>query len=173
MRNSTIDRIFRSAILLVAALAGALPGAAEAQSLARQWAWCREDDVERQIIGCSVVIRSGRDTPERLSFAFANRGRAWSDKGRYDRAIQDLDNAVRLDSNNADAFNYRGVAWIAQGQYDHAIQDFDVAIRLDPNYAIAIYNRGLALQTLGRTEAAARDFATAKQVGPRLTPPKE
>jgi tetratricopeptide (TPR) repeat protein len=160
-------------VILAAILIGGLPAGTAAETLARQWAWCRQDDAERQIQGCSVVIRIGRDTPERLARAFANRGRAWSDKGQYDRAVEDLDNAVRLDPNFADAFNYRGVARVAQGQYEQAVQDFGQAIKIDPNYAIAIYNRGLALQTLGRKDAAAKDFAAAKQVGPRVTSPNE
>jgi len=154
------------AVLLAAILTGTSPGRAAAETVARLWAQCQSDDDDRLIRGCSAVIRLDRDTPERLALAFANRGRAWSEKGEYDRAIRDLDNAVRLAPNFAEAFNYRGVANVSQGQYEHAIQDFDQAVRLDPNYAIAIYNRGLALQAMGRADAAAQDFARAKQVGP-------
>jgi lipoprotein NlpI len=161
------------AILLAAVLIGAPPATAVAESLARYWAMCREDDSPRLISSCTAVIRSGHETPENLARAFFNRGRAWTGKGEYDRAIQDFDQAVRLDPEYADAFNNRGVAYSGQGQFDRAIQDFDAAIRLDANYAIAIYNRGLALRNLGREPEAARDFARAKGVGPRLLPPKE
>jgi len=159
-------------LLLAAGLAAALPGVAAAQTLAQQWTLCRGDDDDRLIRGCSAIIRSGRETPENLAVAFANRGRAWSEKGEYDRAMRDFDNAVRLDPNFADVFNYRGIADVAQGQYDRAVQDYDQAIRLDPNYAIALYNRGLALQAIGRDGDAAKDFARAKQAGPRMTPPR-
>jgi lipoprotein NlpI len=152
--------------LLAAVLVWALPGAAAAQMLARQWVQCQSDDDDVLIHGCSAVIRADRDTPEHLARAFANRGRAWSEKGEYDRALHDLDNAIRLDPGFAEAFNYRGVANVSQGQYEHAIEDFDRAVGLDPNYAIAIYNRGLALQAMGRTDDAAKDFARAKQTRP-------
>jgi tetratricopeptide (TPR) repeat protein len=161
----------RRAVLLVLTLASAWPGGAPAQTLAREWGWCRSDDDDLEIRGCSAVIRSGRDAPEDLARAFANRGRAWSEKGEYSRAMHDLDNAIRLDPGFADAYNYRGVANLSQGRYEQAIGDFGEAIRLDPNYAIAIYNRGLALQAQGRADEAAKDFARAKQVGPRLTEP--
>jgi tetratricopeptide (TPR) repeat protein len=160
----------RAALLAVLAVVPAMAAAVE--TLTRQWAWCRGDDDDLEIRGCSAVIRSGRDPPEQLARAFANRGRAWSEKGDYARAMHDLDNAIRLDPDFADAFNYRGIVNVSQGQYDQAIQDFGQAIRLDPNYAIAIYNRGLAWQAEGHADEAAKDFARAKQVGPRLSAPK-
>ena len=161
------------AILLVAVLTGALPGAVAAQSLAQQWAWCHDDDSDRLIRGCTAVIRAGRESADDLARAFFNRGRAYADRGQYDRALRDFDQAVRIDPNYADAYNSRGVAYSGMGQYDRAIEAFDLAIQLDPNYAIAIFNRGLALQNLGRTAESAEAFATAKTVGPRLTQSKE
>ncbi len=161
------------AILLAAVLTSTFLSVASAQSLDQQWAWCRDDNSARLIRACTAVIRSGHQTPEDLARAYFNRGRAWSDKGQFDRAIADFDQAIRLDPEYPDAFNNRGVAYAGKGQFDRAIEDYDRAIALDPNYAIAIYNRGLAAQSLGRTDEAAAYFARAKQVGPRLMPPKE
>jgi tetratricopeptide (TPR) repeat protein len=160
-------------ILLAVMLTSALPGAAPAQSLAQQWAWCHDDDSDRLIRGCTAIIRSGHESPDDISRAYFNRGRAWSDKGEFDRAIQDFNEAIRLDPNYADAFNNRGVAYAGKGDSSQAIADFDRAIQLDPNYAIAIFNRGLALQNLGRSAEAEQAFARARQAGPRLLPPKE
>jgi tetratricopeptide (TPR) repeat protein len=161
------------AILLAAVLTSAILGEVAAQTLDQQWAWCRDDSPERLIRACSAVIRSGRQTPENLARAFFNRGRAFSDKGAFDRAIEDFDQAIRLDPQYPDALNNRGVAYSGKGQYERAVEDFDKAVQLDPNYAIAIYNRGLAAQNLGRADEAAKYFARARQVGPRLIPPKE
>jgi len=161
------------AILLAAFLTSAILGSAAAQTLDQQWAWCRDDFSDRLIRACTAVIRSGRQNPEELARAFFNRGRAFSDKGQYDRAIADLDQAIRLDPAYPDAFNNRGVAYSGKGQFERAAADFDQAIRLDPNYAIAIFNRGLAAQNLGHPDEAAQYFEKAKQAGPRLVPPKE
>ena len=161
------------AILLAAVLTSAFLGMAAAQTLDQQWQWCRDDNSQRLIRACTAVIHSGRQTPENLARAFYNRGRALSDKGQNDRAIQDFDQAIRLDPEYPDAFNNRGVAYAGKGQFERAIEDYDQAIRLDPNYAIAIYNRGLAARNLGHEDEAAAYFAKAKQVGPRLMPPKE
>jgi len=163
------------AILLATVLTCMFLGLVEtaAQSLDQQWAWCRGDYSERLIGGCTAVIQSHRQTPDNLARAFFYRGRAWEAKTQYDRAIQDFDEAIRLDPGFPDAFNFRGVAWSGKGQFDRATADFDQAIRLDPNYAVAIYNRGLAAQNLGRSDEATQYFDQAKQVGPRLIPPKD
>ena len=62
---------------------------------------------------------------------------AYDEKGQYDRAIQDFDQANKLNPNNTNAINARGKAYNAKGQHDRAIQDYDQAIKLDPNYAPA------------------------------------
>jgi tetratricopeptide (TPR) repeat protein len=121
------------AILLALVLAGALPGEAQAQTLRQEWEWCRGRDPDHLIRGCSAIIRSGQEAPDNLARAFFNRGRAWTDRGRYDLAVQDLDHAIKLDPNYPDAFNDRALAYAGLGKYDQAIEDFDQAIRLDPN----------------------------------------
>jgi tetratricopeptide (TPR) repeat protein len=161
------------ASLLAVVLAGALSAAAGAQTPTREWAWCRDHDPALLIRGCSAIIHAGRESPDNLSRAFYNRGRAYYDQGQYDPSVRDFDRAITLDPNYPDAFNNRALARAGLGQYEQAIADFDEAIRLDPNYAIAIYNRGIALQNMGRTDAAAKDFAKARDTGPRLTQPKE
>jgi tetratricopeptide (TPR) repeat protein len=65
----------------------------------------------------------------------SNRGLAYRAKGEHDRAIQDYDEAIKLNPNLAIAFYNRGLAYGAKGQHDRAIQDFDQAIRLNPSDA--------------------------------------
>src|SRR5690242_19139349 len=72
---------------------------------------------------------------------FLSKGIEWMRKGEYDKAIGDLDEAIRLDPKLTKAFNARGGAWMAKGEYDKAIRDLDESIRLDPKNALAFYNR--------------------------------
>ena len=51
-------------------------------------------------------------------------------QGRYDRAIRDYDQSIKIDPKNAKAFNNRGVAYQKKGEHDRAIEDFDEAIKL-------------------------------------------
>lgn len=69
---------------------------------------------------------------------FNERGLADKAKGDVDRAIADLNEAIRLNSGNADIHYNRGHMLMEKGDLDRAIADFDEAIRLGPNSIIAI-----------------------------------
>lgn len=52
--------------------------------------------------------------------AFYDSGIAYRKKGNYDRAIQDYNEAIRLNPNYVDAFNDRGNAYFDKKDYDRA-----------------------------------------------------
>ena len=81
--------------------------------------------------------------------------------GRFDRAIADLDEAIRLDPNFAVAYNNRGDAYRQKGELERAIADFNEALRLDPNITPAYTLRGLAYEKKGELERARADYSTA------------
>ena len=131
-----------------------LAGTAAAQDRDGQWQRCTLYDergkvraganLELVIDACTAIIQAGQETPKQLAFALANRGYAYRNKYAYDRAIQDLDQAIKLDPDNTLAFVNRGDAYRNKREYDHAIRDYDQAIKLDPNDAIALNGRGSA-----------------------------
>src|SRR6266853_2078262 len=112
-----------------------LPG----QSRQEDWNLCKSHDPEQSIRGCSALIQSSHDTGINLAKAFTNRGSGYATKGDYDRAIQDFDQALQLNSNDAIAFFDRGLAFAHKGDYDRAIQDYDQALQLNPKFADAFY----------------------------------
>src|SRR5271167_3173193 len=63
-----------------------------------------EDEVVRS---CTAVIESGRWSGKDLTDAFHNRGRAYLIQRDYDRAIQDFNNAIRVNPQFAPAFDNR------------------------------------------------------------------
>lgn len=87
-------------------------------------------------------------------------------KGDYERAIQDYDQAIRLNPRFAKAFCNRGTTYAGKSDYDHAIQDFDQAIRLDPSFALAFSSRGLAYDKKGDYDRAIQDFDQAIRLNP-------
>ncbi len=87
--------------------------------------------------------------------------------GRFDRAVQDLTEAIRLDPHRATAYQNRGAAYNGLGQYERAIEDLSRAIELDPSNAGAYTNRGLALFAAGRYDQAVVDLSAAIQLAPR------
>src|SRR6266851_4210195 len=138
-------RLWGSITVLSTMTALASPAGAE---LSKDWRWCTGKDnvsIELVIKSCTLVIKSAREPAEHLATAFYNRATAHPIRGWLDRAIQDYDEAIRLDPSNAPAFNNRGYAHRSKGDLKRALQDFDQAIRLDPGYALAFKNRGLVL----------------------------
>jgi lipoprotein NlpI len=62
------------------------------------------------------------------------RGCAWNEKQEYDKAINDFNEAIRLDPKNPVAYQKRGYAWNEKKEYDKAIADYSEAIcRQNPN----------------------------------------
>jgi tetratricopeptide (TPR) repeat protein len=80
-------------------------------------------------------------------------------KGEYDHALQDYDQAIHLNPDNANAYNNRGIIYRIKGDYDRAISDYDEAIWLmSGNFPAAFYNRALAYTDKREYDLAIRDF---------------
>ena len=90
---------------------------------------------------------------------------AYVRKGRFDDAIADFTETIRLSPQDAQLFHDRGLCHALKGDYKKAIADLSEAIRLDPQFAEAHHNRGLAYMGKGEHTKAERDFAKAKQLG--------
>ena len=104
--------------------------------------------------------------PELRHRLLQSRANAYRLKGQHDRAIQDLDQAIKLNPSYAIAFHSRGLAYHAKGQHDRAIQDYDEAIKLNPSDAIAFNNRGFAYYEKGQHDRAIQDLDEAIKLNP-------
>jgi tetratricopeptide (TPR) repeat protein len=109
----------------------------------------------RSIEACTNVIRSvGAMTPG-LSSIYNNRGFWYADIGQPDRAIQDYDQAIRIEPKGYEAYSNRGSSYSILGQEDLAIEGFDQAIRIGNLSAVA-YNE-LAWLLATNTSASVRN----------------
>jgi tetratricopeptide (TPR) repeat protein len=106
------------------------------------------------------------------AWAWNMRGNGWSEKKEYDKAIQDLDEAIRLDPSEPIYFNNRGFAYLNKKDHDKAITNLDEAIRLDPKYALAYSNRGAAWNGKKESDKAIRDCDEAIRLRPDFTWPR-
>jgi tetratricopeptide (TPR) repeat protein len=83
------------------------------------------------------------------------------------KAIEYLNNAIKLQPDLVEAYNNRGITYDDLGQYHRAIEDFDKAISLKPNLAEAYYNRGVVYgKDLGQNQRAIEDFNEAIRLKP-------
>jgi tetratricopeptide (TPR) repeat protein len=92
----------------------------------------------------------------------------WDGKKMTDpkKAIQYMNEAIRLEPADAAAYNNRGIAYDNLGQYQRAIEDYNEAIRLKPDYAAAYNNRWFAYMNFGQYQRAIEDYNEAIRLKP-------
>jgi len=122
---------------------------------------------------CARVIA---DTTEALGLKpdqtlYNMRGSAYFDKGEYDIAIADFNDALRIGPPSGIIFHNRGNAWRSKGEYAKAVADYNEAIRLNPKEAYSYQNRGAAKQALGDLDGALADINEAIRLNPALPSP--
>ena len=84
----------------------------------------------------------------------------------FNGALELLDEAVKLNPNNALAYFTRGTVYVSQENFDAAIRDLTKSIELEPNDADAYNNRGIAYTGQENFDAAIQDFNAAIKLKP-------
>ena len=125
-RPSAWGRIARAVIVLC------LAGAAHAQDAADQHRCTGEwrGTLEQRIAACATLIDSGRYQGVNLAILHDNRGMARREQGDLDRAIEDFNQAIRLQPNFAEAFYDRSLARRSLRDIEGADSDLAEAKRL-------------------------------------------
>jgi hypothetical protein len=84
---------------------------------------------------------------------------------RYEDAISDFSEVIKLDRRAVDAYCNRGSAYFELGKVESAIQDFNSALRINPRDADLYYNRAVAYLAKGQNDLATKDFEMAAGLG--------
>ena len=79
---------------------------------------------------------------------------AMSGAGSYDRAVADLQRALALEPDHADALLQLGTAYEKLGALQQAYETLSALIQIDPNNAKALYARGACLNLMGQDARA-------------------
>jgi tetratricopeptide (TPR) repeat protein len=105
------------------------------------------------------------------AMAYDARGKVYFDKGDYDRAIADYDQAIKLKAGYTDAYKSRGDAYEAKGDHARAIADYDLALQLDPTLVEARQDRDRAQAALASPPRPVKPLASMPQPGlPSVAP---
>ena len=96
---------------------------------------------------------------------YVERGMENSQSGRYDQALKDFNDALKLKPNDAMLITYRGVVYYAKGQNDLAMKDFNRAIEIDPKTGKAYYQRGMIYENQEKYAQAVTELKKAKSLG--------
>jgi tetratricopeptide (TPR) repeat protein len=88
--------------------------------------------------------------------------------GKNDEAIQEYDNATKINSQDYLAWKNKGLTLYSQEKYDEAIEAFDEAIRVNQNSVEAWHNKGLAFYSQGKYDEAIKAFDEAIRLDPKF-----
>jgi Flp pilus assembly protein TadD len=113
-----------------------------------------------------ALSRHALEVTENNWLAHLNLGSALDEKGQFDEAIREFQEAIRLKPDYVLAHNNLGVAIVRKGQIDKGISQYHEAIRLKPDYALAHNNLGIALARKGQIGEAIREFHEAIRLKP-------
>jgi tetratricopeptide (TPR) repeat protein len=125
-------------------------------------------DPAASIADCTKNIDSGDFEGADLAAFYSNRAASYHAQGDIDRAIADLNEAIRLDPTLAMAHNNRGAAYNEQGDNVRAIADYNEAIKLDPKLPLSWNNRGNAYNDVGKPDQAIADYNEAIKLDPKF-----
>jgi Tfp pilus assembly protein PilF len=116
---------------------------------------------------CTRIIDDLSESPNAHSVAHYVRGMGYAAEGDRDRAMADLDEAIRLDPKFAFPYVSRGNLHVLAGSLDSALADYNRAIELNPKLAVAHQYRGSFYYGKGDFDRAIADLAEAIRLNPR------
>ena len=105
------------------------------------------------------LVRSG------VALAYEHRANCYRELGKFEKAIDDYSESVKLMSDNLTAYNSRGEIYEMLGELEKAVADYNAAIKTDAydyhESSDFLYNRGRAYYLLKKYDEAASDFIEA------------
>ena len=128
-----------------------------------------EEPFASAIAACTRLVGAGRLSPTELATVYTNRGTAHRLLGQYDRALQDQDEAVRLNPRNSRAWHNRGVAlYYSANSISRSSSTFGRAIAIDDRFGSILRESRLRLLPQGSDRSGGRrlghgdEFAAGK-----------
>jgi tetratricopeptide (TPR) repeat protein len=104
--------------------------------------------------------------------ALTNRGVCYYEKRDFDKAIQDLNDAVKYNARDGQAFFYLGNCFaLGKNDLPKAVEYYSKAIDVQPTMPEAWGERGLCLVRIGKVEEGKKDVDKAGQLNPGLKGP--
>jgi predicted amidophosphoribosyltransferase len=115
-------------------------------------------------IDASTTLKGSLATSDNMDIPWYSKGAALTILGKYEEAIDCIDNALKLSPNNEVALVNKGMALSRLGRHREALKCFNEAIRVNPNYEVAWNNKGNALTRLHRYDEAVKCYDRAIQL---------
>jgi tetratricopeptide (TPR) repeat protein len=134
---------------------------AEALDQASQ-AWLLANDPARAYAADSAALDLLPNDPDIL----VDRAEAAGSEGWYDKAVGDLDRALKTSPARVEALVYRATAYRELGRLDDALADINRAVNLTPSSVAALLERGDIRRLKGDLNGARQDWVRVSQLAP-------
>jgi tetratricopeptide (TPR) repeat protein len=95
-------------------------------------------------------------------------GNNYIESGKYQEAIEEYKQAIKIEPDFAEAHNNLGLAYDKSGKYQEAIEEYKQAIKVKPNFPGAHNNMGIAYGESGKYQEAIKAFNQALKVKPNF-----
>ncbi|MFZ3034950.1 MAG: tetratricopeptide repeat protein [Parvibaculum sp.] len=163
MKRVVLGGLFVACLWPLAALAGASRGIEANNNCYDQF---RNGNMKAAVSFCTTAIESGDLQQDDLVAALINRGVAFRNLGKYQRAVVDYTAALKLAPNDPMIYANRANARRELGELKYAFDDANKAIKLDDTRASSFYTRGAVLEAADQIANARKDYALALKLAP-------
>ena len=91
---------------------------------------CNDMVLAMQAVNSSLELIPENDKEYR-SFAYYTRSILWGNLGKWDNAINDMSESIKLNPNDAESFKTRAEMYVNTKHYEEAIEDVNRVLSLD------------------------------------------
>lgn len=121
----------------------------------------RQQARQQIILSCTQIINSPNEINEVRSLAYYHRSESQRALRKFDEALADINEAIRLNRNWAEARYLRGLVRLDMGNRYRALDDFSDAIQVNPRFATAWLHRAVLRRSWGDQVGATADYNEA------------
>ena len=129
-------------------------------------AWVLERELERAYAAQTTALDLLPLMDRRRIAALIDRAATLAAVQNYWEALDDLNDVIAADPDNADALAFRASAYRYLDTLELAMEDANRALRIDPENVAALLERGNIHQTNGEKAGARQDWIRAIQLAP-------
>lgn len=112
----------------------------------------------------SLALNNNEQNITELSRNYLSKASIKFMKKDFQGALDCLNEAINMDSNNPLLYLNRGYVNHVANNYEKAMEDYNTAIQINPNYAYAYNNRGVLKVALKDVNGAMEDYNKALQI---------
>jgi tetratricopeptide (TPR) repeat protein len=116
----------------------------------------------------AILVFSSVSVYAQKGQANLDNGKKLFERGDYDGAIKELNEAIKRDSKLAEAYAYRSRAYNGKNDYDSALSDANRAIKLNSKLAMGYYARGNVYRNKEDYDRAIADYNEAIKLDPKF-----